>query len=290
MLLVDRSGSMTAAFGGSNRWNETYSALMEPSTGVVKGLEGRVRFGAALYTSLDGSIGTTPLEGDPAGTCPMMATVAPTLHNHSAIDAIYQSKTPQDDTPTGASLIATTNILQGVAAAGPKVIVLATDGIPDSCSIPDPVNDTERAAAALESTDAAQAAYAAGITTYVISVGDQVGEAHLQDMANAGSGLPIGGATNATYYTALNPADLILAFDDIINGVRSCVLSLDGAVTPEGEDSGAVSMDGQLLQQGVDWRLNDPSTIEIIGGACDTLLAGGDHSVSATFECGALVN
>jgi hypothetical protein len=275
MLLVDRSGSMTAAFGASNRWDETYNALMDPSTGVVKGLEGKVRFGVALYTSLDGTLGTTPLEGDPAGTCPMMATVSPSLLNHANIDAMYSPKTPQEDTPTGASIVATTAILQQVTQAGPKIIVLATDGEPDSCTIPDPANDTERAATALESTDAAEAAFNAGIETYVISVGDQVGEAHLQDMANAGKGLPIGGATDATYYTALDPSQLITAVDDIINGVRSCVLTLDGQVTPEGEDSGTVSMDGQLLEKGVDWQLNDPSTIEIIGSACDTLLAGG---------------
>lgn len=290
MLLVDRSGSMTAAFGGSNRWDATYDALMNGTSGVVKGLEGRVRFGAALYTSLGGSAGTTGLEGLPPGTCPMLATVSPALLNHATIDAMYQPKSPEVDTPTGASLLATTAILAQVTQPGPKIIVLATDGIPDSCSIANPANATEAAATALEATDAAQAAYTAGISTYVISVGDQVGEAHLQDMANAGTGLAIGGASNATYYTALDPSQLISAFDDIINGVRSCVLSLDGQVTSEGESSGAVSIDGQLLQRGVDWRLNDPSTIEILGSACDTLLAGGDHSVSATFECGALVN
>jgi hypothetical protein len=290
MLLVDRSGSMTADFGMSNRWAATYDTLMNGTTGVVKDLEGRVRFGVALYTSLGGTAGNTALEGDPAGTCPMMATVAPTLNNHAAIDAMYMPKTPQSDTPTGASLVATTAILDQVTLPGPKIIVLATDGIPDSCSIPNPDNDIDRAATRLEATAAAEAAFTAGISTYVISVGDQVGEAHLQDMANAGSGLPIGGASNATYYTALSPAQLITAFDDIVNGVRSCVLTLDGSVGDGGEASGSVSLDNQLLESGVDWRLNDASTIEILGSACDTLLAGGEHTVSATFECGVLVN
>jgi hypothetical protein len=290
MLLVDRSGSMTATFGASNRWDATYDTLMNGTTGVVKDLEGRVRFGVALYTSLNGSAGNTALEGNPAGTCPMMATVSPALQNHAAIDALYAPKDPQSDTPTGASIVATTAILNQVTLPGPKIIVLATDGVPDSCSIPNPANETEANATRLEATDAAQAAFAAGITTYVISVGDQVGASHLQDMANAGSGVPIGGATNATYYEALSPAQLITAFDDIINGVRSCVLSLDGSVGAGGEASGSVSIDNQVLQAGVDWRLNDPSTIEILGTACDGLLAGGEHSVSATFECGVLVN
>lgn len=168
--------------------------------------------------------------------------------------------------------------------------MLATDGVPDSCSIPNPNNDTDRNTTRLEATAAAQAAYALGIETYVISVGDDVGAAHLQDMANAGTGMAIGGATNATFYTALNPTDLITAFDDIIAGVRSCVLTLDGSVGAGGEASGSVSIDNQVLEAGVDWRLNDPSTIEILGAACEGLLAGGDQSVSATFECGVLVN
>lgn len=290
MLLVDRSGSMTTGFGGSDRWDATYDTLMNADTGVVKDLEARVRFGVALYTSIGGSAGTTALEGDPAGTCPMLATVAPALDNHTAIDAMYQPKRPEKDTPTGASLIATTALLAQVTDPGPKIIVLATDGVPDSCSIADPATDAERAETRLEATDAAIAAYAAGIETYVISVGDQVGAAHLQDMANAGTGLAIGGITQAAYYEALNPAELISAFDTIINGVRNCVLTLDGEVSEGGESSGTVSIDGQLLQEGTDWRLNDPSTIEILDSACDNLLVGGDHSVSATFECGALVN
>ncbi len=281
---------MREGFGNSNRWDATYDTLMNGTTGVVKDLEGRVRFGVALYTSLGGSAGNTALEGNPAGTCPMLATVAPTLNNHAAIDAMYMPKSPKTDTPTGASIIATTAILEQVTLPGPKIIVLATDGIPDSCSIANPNNPTDLAKTELESTDAAQAAFAVGISTFVISVGDQVGEAHLQDMANAGSGMAVGGAINAKFYTALSPADLIAAFDEIIAGVRSCILTLDGSVGDGGEASGSVSLDNQVLQSGVDWRLNDPSTIEILGSACDTLLAGGEHTVSATFECGVLVN
>jgi hypothetical protein len=290
MLLVDRSGSMKEPFSGSTRWIATYDTLMNGTTGIVKELEGRVRFGAALYTSLGGSAGNEAFEGSPAGTCPMMATVAPTLQNHAAIDTMYAPKTFEGDTPTGASLVSTTAILNQVTLPGPKIIVLATDGAPDSCSIPNPANATEAAATQLEATNAAEAAFALGISTYVISVGDDVAATHLQDMANAGQGLTIGGATNATYYQALNSAALITAFDDIINGVRSCVLTLDGSVGDGGEASGSVSIDNQVLQAGVDWRLNDPSTIEILGSACDGLLAGGEHQVSATFECGVLVN
>jgi hypothetical protein len=290
LLLIDRSGSMTSAFGNTDRWSATYDTLMNPTTGVVKRLEGGVRFGAALYTSKNGFGGTESLEGQAAGTCPMLAEVAPALGNHAAIDAVYSNKAPIDDTPTGASIVEATDRLDLVAEPGPKLIVLATDGLPDSCTFPDPANDTEAQSARDEAIAAAQAAYQKGIETRVISVGDQVGAAHLQDMANAGAGLDVGGATNATFYEALNPDDLVAAFDDIINGVRSCVLTLDGQVDPDSASSGIVTFDGQELQQGTDWRLNDPSTIEILGASCDALLAGGDHTIDASFECGAIIN
>ena len=34
--------------------------------------------------------------------------------------------------------------------------------------------------------------------------GSEIGDQHLQDMANAGSGLPVGGTENAEYFVALN--------------------------------------------------------------------------------------
>ena len=289
MLLVDRSGSMTAGFGNTDRWNATYGTLMNASTGVVKDLENRVRFGAALYTSKNGFAGTEGLEGLPAGTCPMLAEVAPALGNHAAIDTMYGPKLPITDTPTGASLVAVTATLAAVTEPGPKIIVVATDGEPDSCTIPNPANDSERDETRGEAIAAAQAAYAAGIETYVISVGDQVGAAHLQDMANAGTGLAVGGASNATFYTALSPDQLIAAFDDIIAGVRSCIFTLDGQVSDEADSGGTVTFDGVELDEGTGWRLNDASTLELLGASCDALLAGGEHTVEATFECGAIV-
>jgi len=290
MLLVDRSGSMGATFGSTDRWNATYGTLMNASTGVVKGLEDRVRFGAALYTSKDGFAGTEALEGQPAGTCPMIAQVAPALGNHAAIDAMYAPKMPVSDTPTGASIVAVTSILVAVNEPGPKIIAIATDGEPDSCSIPNPADDTERAATRQEAIDAAQAAFTAGIQTYVISVGDQVGAAHLQDMANAGVGLPVGGTANATFYQALSPDQLITAFDDIISGARTCVFTLDGQVSDVDNSGGTVTIDGLELTEGTEWRLNDASTIEILGDSCQQLLAGGQHAVEAEFECGTIVN
>ncbi len=274
LLLLDQSGSMTAGFGGTNRWEAMYQTLMDPMTGVVKTLESEVRFGLALYTSNGGNAG---------GVCPILTEVPIAIDNHAAIDAVFGPANPQSDTPTGESIAAVTAELAALPPAmGPRIIVLATDGLPDSCADPNSL-------ATAQSVAAAQAAWTAGFPIYVISVGDDVQGSHFQDLANAGAGLPVGGATNAPYYTALEPAGLVAAFEDIIGGVRSCVFTLEGAVDPALAGGGVVILDGRELVYGSEWRLNDASTLEVLGAACDMLLTGGDHELKASFTCDAII-
>ena len=62
MFLVDQSGSMTANFGGQERWTAAHSAIMD----IVAELDSIVRFGLTTYQSADG--GSTPDE------CPIFDT------------------------------------------------------------------------------------------------------------------------------------------------------------------------------------------------------------------------
>ncbi len=275
MLLIDQSGSMTEAFGNGNRWDVLYKTLMDPSTGIVKTLEKDVRFGLALYTSNNGSAG---------GACPLLTKVPIGLDNHAKIDAVYAPADPAGETPTGESIDAVSKDLAAFAEAGPKIIVLATDGEPDTCAEPNPQNGQD------ESIAAAQAAFGKDIRTFVISVGDDVGTGHLQDMANAGVGLPVGGATKAPYYQALNQQALIDAFNTIINGVRSCVLKLNGTVDEQSAQQGNVVLDGMKLgyNDANGWKLNSPDEMELLGTACETIKVG-DHQLSVTFPCGIVV-
>lgn len=272
MLLIDQSGSMTTDFAGAgSRWDVLYQTLMNPSTGVVTTLEDEVRFGLALYTSQGGNAG---------GVCPMLTEVAIALGNRAAIDAVYGPAAPLGDTPTGESLAAVAGQIALLLEPGPKVIVLATDGEPDTCAVPNPQNGQP------ESIAAAQEAYMQGIETFIISVGDEVGAPHLQDMANAGAGLPVGGAMNAPYYVALNQQSLIDAFQTIINGVRSCTITLNGSVAPEDANKGHVVLDGQELgyNDPNGWQFAPPNQIELLGAACDAIQMG-DHDLKVTFPC-----
>jgi hypothetical protein len=189
---------------------------------------------------------------------------------------------PVEDTPTAESITAVTTKLQADTTPGAKVIVLATDGYPDTCAKPDPETPDAQAA----SVAAAKATYDKGVRIYVISVGDEVGDEHLQDMANAGIGLPVGGAQKAKFYKALNSTDLVNAFGAVLAGVRSCSYSLNGDVDAEYVAQGEVRLDGQLLTHGTDWRvLPDGSTLELLGAKCDAVKAGGTHELDATFQC-----
>lgn len=278
VLLIDQSGSMTQRFGTQNRWQALYESLMDPTTGIVKMLEGEVRFGLALYTSINGNRS--------GNVCPMLETVDIALNNYDAIDAVYGPAQPptNGETPTGESLSAVAAELAAFAEEGPKVIVLATDGEPDTCDRPNPQQGQPQAIAA------AQAAYAEGIRTFIIGVGeaggDGVTDAHLQDMANAGAGLPIGGTENAPFYRTLDPEALLEAFDDIINGVRSCTITMDGSVTEQNAPRGTVTLDGQELLFGDPngWRFQPPDQIEVLGTACETV-QDGEHDLKITFPC-----
>ena len=111
------------------------------------------------------------------------------------------------------------------------------------------------------SIDAATAAQSVGIETYVISVGNDVGDAHLADMAAAGKGGVV-----SPFYKALNPDQLVSAFDDIIGGVRSCEFNINGRVDPATAE-GVVILNGSPLEQNVDWRVSSGTTLELLGAA-----------------------
>jgi hypothetical protein len=277
LLLVDQSGSMNAEFEGSDRWQVLRTALMTPATGIVNTLQDEVRFGLSLYSGRDG-----------AAPCPLLTNVAPTLNNFAAIDAAYPVPTDAiiDDTPTGESIDAARDILLAVTDPGPKVIVLATDGEPDTCQTPDPQTDEAKEVA----IKAAQDAFQTGVFTFYISVGNEVSAMHATEMANVGQGYPRND-TMQRFYRANSQAELADAFKTIVNGVRSCAFALNGMVKDGAETEGTVILDGAVLplNDPNGWRLSSPTTIELVGTACETIKDDKKHELSASFTCGSII-
>ncbi|MBN2344280.1 MAG: VWA domain-containing protein [Deltaproteobacteria bacterium] len=279
LLLIDQSGSMNEGFPSNNdpwRWDVVKEALINPVDGIVLQLESDVRFGLSLYTSEGG--GSVPDE------CPMLTDVAPALDNYDAIFDPYDAAGLGVDTPTTESVEAASVTLQQITAPGPKVIVLATDGDPDTCEDPDAHNAQTQALAEA----AVRAAYEDhGIYTFVISVGDDTTPEHMQRMANAGQGVAEDG-DDVQWWLANDSQGLVDAFDTIINGVRSCVMDLSGEIVEGKEGSCAVSYvsDGVPTQLTYNdengWRANSLTQIELVGDACEAIKSG---AASASVAC-----
>lgn len=275
-VLVDQSASMEQRFDGGTRWSVLQDALLNEQTGAIKTLENDVRFGIALYSSQNGF----GRGGD--RVCPLLTgldEVPNALGNFAKIRDVYAAAQPVDDTPTAESLAAVTDKLAALPADGPKVIVLATDGEPDTCEDPDAHNaDTNRLA-----VETARASFAAGVRTYVLSVGTEIAETHLQDMANAGAGVAAGGA-NAPFFRANDQAGLKGALQSILNDARSCSFHLDGKLDTRVVEKGTVLLDGQPLVHGTDFTIDANGDLVLSAARCDTVKSG-THAVSAEFPC-----
>jgi hypothetical protein len=326
LLLIDRSGSMTAGdnFGTAVkaavdagtyelgtcpnvrqnnadvnpndwRWNVVRDVLMSPDKGIVKPLEERVRFGLSLYSSNNGRIKpapagmpNAPVELDPMKECPVLIEVPIALKNHQAMLDEFKCSDLGVDTPTRESLVAAAAKLKSFSEPGPKVIVLATDGEPDSCDCPNFNGRVPEACKLASAPNAERAAVVAtaqqihgdDITIHVINVSTPSLaplQQHLTDVANAGGG---------NVYLGFSPGELTDAFEDIINGARSCVVDLDGEIAPGKESDGSITLDGEplTLDDPDGWQVNSPSQIELLGAACDTIKKGG-HDIAIKFPC-----
>jgi hypothetical protein len=285
MLLIDQSGSMINSFENSlNRWETLRQTLTDPQNSILEKLDTSVRFGMTLYTS-DGGFGT----GTTPRTCPKLQSVGIEIGNFAAMSSFLNKQKdgkyvygPAGDTPTAESVDAVVRTLEAYEQEGPKSIILATDGDPDTCLDPK-ANDSDASKAL--SVTAVQHAFEAGIPTHIISVGNQVTASHLKALAVAGSG----GDTTAQAYTALDTSALVAAFDAIIGSVRTCDFTLQGTVTGANAPRGKVVLDGQELTFGDanGWQMPDVQTVRLEGTACERVQADA-AGISMKFPCDAI--
>ena len=268
-LLIDRSGSMGTALPGTSttRYQAMRDALVGAS-GVVGQLQTKAYFGASLFTS--------------DNPCPhLYTTAARQMNNLGQVQGLIDSQGPGGNTPTPPAIDQTVAYFQANPApsGSPPIIVLATDGLPNSCGSG---ADTQ-----VQSVASAANAYTNGIRTFILGIAG-VNDSFLQQMANAGQGV-MPGAPDAKYYTANSPADLQAAFQAIIGGVVSCELQINGTVDPAQASSGSVSLNGAQLTYGTDWIVVNGNTIRLLGAACDTLKSSSNPQVQASFSCGAVI-
>lgn len=267
-LLIDRSGSMGNYLPNSTttRYRAMRDALVGGS-GVVGQLQTKAYFGASLYSD------DTP--------CPRLYTTPQrALSNFTQVQQLIDSQSPAGNTPTPPAIDQTVQLFANnpPPAGSPPIIVLATDGLPNSCS----GVDTQA-----QSITAAANAYNAGIRTFILGIAG-VNDGFLQAMANAGQGVGQG-QQNAKFYTANSPTELQQAFQSIIGGVVSCELSINGTVDPAQAQGGTVTLNGMQLMYGTDWIVVNGTTIRLLGAACDTLKSSTNPVVQASFPCGSVI-
>ena len=295
MFLVDQSRSMDGSFSGDIRWDAAHDAI----TNVVSQLDPIVRFGLTTYTSYNESNDNVPV----VGPCPQLPIQIP-FDNDTPSDITDPSAFPGsypggEDTPTGDSIDALVSFINGAPPPddGPTIIVLATDGLPDSCENPDPDTTATEDQALGEAVAAAKRAFDVHqIQTFILSVGPGVTDAHLQEMANVGIGLPgdTTGPGAADFWKATNSDQLAQAFGDIIGASISCDIQMqERFVDPvKACAEGDVTLDGAALDCPDDngWRVKPGAddVIELLGTACDRLKSG-DVEFSAEFPCGTVV-
>ncbi len=295
MFLVDQSGSMVENFGGGeDRWEAAHSAI----NSIVSDLDSIVRFGLTTYTSRNGDDNPPcprlPVQGDPLAAS---ARIDFGLSSSAAFGnpSIYPYRYPNDageDTPTGDSIDALVSLIQADPPPndGPTIMVVATDGEPDSCEHPDPSNGSaEQTFSRDEVVTAAAAANAAGIDVFVLWVGQLSSNAtrnHLQEVANAG----VNGT--GTVWVGDNPANLSNAFQSIIGDSISCDVTMKERFDDKVKAcaNGDVRLNDAPLACPAQWRVKAgvDDVIELVGSACQTFKSG-SSTFTAEFPCGAIV-
>lgn len=282
MLLVDTSASMIIPdISGETRWQAIEQALFGPE-GMVPELEAEMRFGLTLYASAKPP-GTPQDEQE----CPFLQESPLALDNADVLMKLFRAATPRGTTPTGESLDETWRALAALPEedfVGPRIIVLATDGEPTLCGATDQ-QDAARELSAL----AVEQAFASNVTTFVVAVGNELGEDHLRELSNLGQGFPASDPKDRSY-RALDVAALAEAFRAISVRARSCVFELNGVVRAGQASGGTVLLDGASLgyEDPDGWVLLGPSQLALQGAACEAI-RNGASSLDIRFPCGTIV-
>lgn len=271
MVIIDRSGSMSQPFSGeATRWEALHTALTSMPDGLAYQLRDTVRFGAVMYSE----------EPETPG-CPELGTATARLDGYIAIDFEYMRNVPGGNTPTGDAVMATLDRLTTlVPDTGPIHLVLATDGEPATCA-----DGTDVMGGRALVIEQVTAAFERGIRTHVLSVGTEIANTHLQEVANAGAGHEPG-EPDSPFWVATDYTTLRDSLSEIVGGVISCEIELEGMIDPAFACEGTVTLDGDILACRTDWRPIDSSHIELIGPACARLRdESAEETLVASFPC-----
>ncbi len=314
LVLLDRSGSMTGMFAGTDRWSATKTSLGTALSAVQQDIS----FGLQLF----------PAVGDkcdmPGASDPLTVPLAAGSETVPAITAALEAAAPGGGTPTGAALARALSYFEGTVLEGERYVLLVTDGGPGcnsalscgaaSCMVHmegrcevapvaaccssnccDPAKGGMGAQLnCLDDTATLgqiQALRTAGISTFVVGIpGSETFASNLNAFAVAG-GVPNAGATS--YFAVDAPAALTTVLSAITKSlVTSCRLQL--ASVPPALNQLNVKVEGEIIPRGGadGWDLDEstsPPTVVIQGASCTRIESMGVKSVEVVYGCPTVV-
>jgi hypothetical protein len=276
-------------FGTSpDRWEAMRAAVKE-----LRPFATDVIFALTTYTSFN-------MTGKTCPDMPQLGTVAMGKLGVDAFDALLKAipaskdalPASKSETPTGAAIKAGAEALLKFNVAGPKYLLVITDGDPDTCKNFDPQCGQDLA------IGAAQAAFTSGVKTFVVGLSEDVDDTFLNDLAHAGQGqevVPVAsndlfciqgepkegttvgndffnnwranangtyGADGMKYKEELffKPKDVgtfSTQVKQVVNGVRSCEFKMDTAVKRDAAGKGGVRLETKA--GAMDLKFGDPN-------------------------------
>ena len=179
---------------------------------VVMGTQAAVNWGLIFFGS-DNMCGVGTMPNVPIAT-----------NNDTAISGAYAANQPSSYTPTESAINAAVAYMKTVNDTNPKYLLLATDGLPNCKPGDRTVNDDDSPGATTAVTNAA----AAGLNTFVVGIGNTMGEMTLNGFATAGGEPQTGSADGNSFYEVNSTADLVTALNKIVGIVASCTIPLTG--------------------------------------------------------------
>ena len=289
MFVLDRSGSMSTAFGKTTRWQGLTAALAATLPSIAKEME----IGGFFFPA-PGNNRSCSLEN--------ATTLAPAFDNVDSLLSQMLITLPGGQTPTAPALERAGALISGVrAATSARALVLATDGAPNcnnqlnpngcvcannlggGCRTSQMCLDDVRTVSQIASLKRG------GLPTYVIGIqdaNDRLLVATLNAMAKAG-GRPRAGAQS--YYGASSQAEIESALVSIRDQVGSCVFLTTSVPDEKGRIE--VRVNGSLIAPadgGLDgWEWGNQANGElVIGGApCEATAKLVDPTVEAVVVC-----
>ena len=282
LIVQDKSGSMTedatgcccgtgnttncgngtctgnSSCGANSKWSQVSAAM----DAVVMATQANVNWGLIFFASDNMcGVGSTP-----------DVTIAG--NNYTAISQAYANGVPGSYTPTESAVTAAAAYMKTVTDTNPKYLLLATDGLPN-CA---PGSRNQTGDDSPGATTAVMNAAAAGFPTFVVGIGNTMGEATLNGFAMAGGEPQTGSADGNLFYEVNSTADLVVALTKIVGQATSCTFPLTGVsgnldkVAVSAKDAAGNAI--EIMQDPVNgWSYTNATktAITLNGDACNNL-------------------